>query len=145
MTMKTWQLKTFEYSESSSKREVYSNTILLQETRKTSNRQPNFTPKTTGKRTTTTKTKISIRKEIMKVWAEINKKEMKETIAKINKTRCQFFEKIKFTDLCPDSSRTKREESNQQNYKWKRRDYHRQCRSTKDYKSIMSNYGNKNA
>ena len=37
-------------SKSSSKREVYSNTILPQETRKTSNRQPNFTPKTTGKR-----------------------------------------------------------------------------------------------
>ena len=30
--------------------EVYSNTILPQETRKTSNRQPNFTPKATGKR-----------------------------------------------------------------------------------------------
>ena len=44
-------------SKSSSKREVYSNTILPQETRKTSNRQPNFTPKTTGKRTTTTKKK----------------------------------------------------------------------------------------
>ena len=42
-------------SKSSSKREVYSNTILPQETRKKSNRQPNFTPKTTGKRTTTTK------------------------------------------------------------------------------------------
>ena len=39
-------------SESSSNREVYSNTILLQETRKTSNRQLNFTPKTTGKRRT---------------------------------------------------------------------------------------------
>ena len=34
------------------KREVYSNTILPQETRKTSNRQPNLTPKTTGKRRT---------------------------------------------------------------------------------------------
>ena len=33
-------------------REVYSNTILPQETRKTSNRQPSFTPKTTGKRRT---------------------------------------------------------------------------------------------
>ena len=32
-------------SKSSSKGEVYSNTILPQETRKTSNRQPNFTPK----------------------------------------------------------------------------------------------------
>ena len=39
-------------SKSSSKREVYSNTILPQETRKTSNRQPNFTPKATGKRQT---------------------------------------------------------------------------------------------
>jgi len=39
-------------SKSSSKREVYSNTILPKETRKTLNRQPNFTPKTTGKRRT---------------------------------------------------------------------------------------------
>ena len=37
---------------SSPKREIYSNTILPQETRKTSNRQPNLTPKTTGKRRT---------------------------------------------------------------------------------------------
>ena len=37
---------------SSSKREVHSNTILSQEVRKTSNKQPNLTPKTTGKRTT---------------------------------------------------------------------------------------------
>ena len=33
-------------SKSSSKREVYSNAILPQETRKTLNRQPNCTPKT---------------------------------------------------------------------------------------------------
>ena len=39
-------------SKSSSKREVYSNTIPSQETRKTSNNQPNFTPKTTGKKRT---------------------------------------------------------------------------------------------
>ena len=32
-------------SKSSSKREVYSNTILPQETRNISNKQPNFTPK----------------------------------------------------------------------------------------------------
>ena len=32
-------------------KEAYSNTILPQETRKASNRQPNFTHKTTGKRT----------------------------------------------------------------------------------------------
>ena len=39
-------------SKSSSKREVYSSTILPQEKRKTSNRQPYFTSKTTGKRRT---------------------------------------------------------------------------------------------
>ena len=39
-------------SKSNSKREVYSNTILPQESRKTSSKQPNFTPKTTGKRRT---------------------------------------------------------------------------------------------
>ena len=32
-------------SKSSSKREIYSNKILHQETRKISNKQPNFTPK----------------------------------------------------------------------------------------------------
>ena len=71
---------------SSSKREVYSNTILPQETRKTLNRQSNFTPKTTGKKMNKGK-KISRRKEIIKIWAEINEKEMKETIVKINKTK----------------------------------------------------------
>ena len=49
--MKTKQLKTYGMQQSSSKREIYSYTILPQETRKTSNRQPYFTPKTTGKRT----------------------------------------------------------------------------------------------
>ena len=38
--------------ENSFKRKIYSNTILPQETRKTSSRQPNFIPKTTGKRIT---------------------------------------------------------------------------------------------
>ena len=37
------------------KSKVYSNTFLPQETRKTLNRQPNFTPKTTGKRKTNKK------------------------------------------------------------------------------------------
>ena len=39
-------------TKSSSKREVYNNKILPQETRKASIRQPNFAPKTTGKRGT---------------------------------------------------------------------------------------------
>ena len=65
--MKTSQLKTMGCSKSSSKREVHSNAILPQETRKTSNRQPNFTPKTGKRTTTTTKTQISRKKEINKI------------------------------------------------------------------------------
>ena len=60
------------------------------------NRQPNLTPKTTGKRTKLPK--ISRRKEIIKIRAEINEKEMKETVAKINKTKSWFFEKINKID-----------------------------------------------
>ena len=61
--MKTWQLKPMGCSKSNSKREVYSNTILPQETRKTLNGQPNFTPKTTGKRMKNKKTKLVERKK----------------------------------------------------------------------------------
>ena len=72
---------------------------LPDSSRKTSNRQPNFTPKTTGKRTTTKKpSKISRRKEIIKTKAEISETEMKETIVKINKTKSWFFEKINKID-----------------------------------------------
>ena len=49
-------------SKSSSKREVYSNTILPQEIRKTSNRQPNFAPKTTGKKKNKTSPKLEGKK-----------------------------------------------------------------------------------
>ena len=38
--------------------------------------------------------KVSRRKEIIKIRSEINEKEMKEAIAKINKTKSWFFEKI---------------------------------------------------
>ena len=86
-------------NKSSPKREVYSNTILSQESIKTSNRQLNFTLKTTGKRKTNKQqNKISRRKEIRKIQAEITKKEMKETIVKINKTKSWFFEKINKID-----------------------------------------------
>ena len=59
-------------SKNSSKREVYSNTILPQEKRKTSNRQPNFTPKTTGKRRTKSPPKLVEGKEIINIQAERN-------------------------------------------------------------------------
>ena len=42
--------------------------------------------------------KVSRRKEIIKIRSEINEKEMKETVAKINKTKSLFFEKINKID-----------------------------------------------
>jgi len=61
--------------------------------------------------------KISRRKEIIKIWAKRNEKEMKETIVKINTTKSCFFEKINKTDnpLARLINKKKREESNQQN------------------------------
>ena len=42
--------------------------------------------------------KVSRRKEMIKIRSEINEEEMKETIAKINKTKSWFFEKINKID-----------------------------------------------
>ena len=64
---------------------------------------------------------------------------MKETIVKFNKTKSWFFEKINKIDkyLARLNKKKKREESNQQNQKLKRRGYTRQCRNTKDYKRLL--------
>ena len=70
--MKIWQLKTYGIQQKQfSKREFYtsSNTILLQETRKTSNRRP----KTIIKRRTKTP-EVSKKKWTVKIRAEINEK-----------------------------------------------------------------------
>ena len=42
--------------------------------------------------------RVNRRKEILKIRAEINAKETKETIAKINRMKSWFFEKINKTD-----------------------------------------------
>ena len=42
--------------------------------------------------------RVSRRKEILKIRAEINAKETKETIAKINKAKSWFFERINKID-----------------------------------------------
>ena len=44
------------------------------------------------------KPRVSRRKEIIKIRAEINKKETKETTAKINKAKSWFFEKVNKID-----------------------------------------------
>ena len=78
-------------SKSSFKREIHSNTILPQETRNISN---NLTLQLKQLETEEQKNpKVSKRKEIIKIRSEINEKQMKETIAKINKTKSWFFEK----------------------------------------------------
>ena len=61
--------------------------------------------------------RVSRRKEIIKIRAEINEKETKETIAKINKAESWFFEKINKIDklLARLIKKEKGIESNQQN------------------------------
>ena len=102
-------------SKSSSKREVYSTIILPQKVRKISNKQPNLTPKAIRERRTKIP-KVSRSKEIIKIRSEINEKEMKETIAKINKTKSWFFEKINKIDKpLARVIKKKKEDWNQQN------------------------------
>ena len=61
--------------------------------------------------------RVTRRKEITKIRAEINEKETKETIAKISKTKSWFFEKINKIEkpLARLTKKKKGEESNQQN------------------------------
>ena len=71
-------------NKSSSNREVYSNKILTLETRKTSN---NLILHLKQLEKEQTKPKVSRRKEIIKIRAEINEIEMKKIIANINETK----------------------------------------------------------
>ena len=64
--------------------ENYSNKSLLPETRKSSNKQPDFTPKAIREQA---KPKVSRRKEIINIRAEISEREMKKTVEKINETK----------------------------------------------------------
>ena len=58
--------------------------------------------------------KVSRRKEIINIRSEINEKEMKETIAKINKSKSWFFEKINKIDKPSQTHQVKEgEDSNQ--------------------------------
>ena len=59
--------------------------------------------------------RVSTRKEIIKIKAEINVKEIKETIAKINKSKSWFFEKINRTDKPLARLIKKKREKNQIN------------------------------
>ena len=58
---------------------------------------------------------VSRRKEIIKIMTEINEKETKETIAKINKAKSWFFEKINKRDKPLARLMKKKREKNQIN------------------------------
>ena len=81
------------HDKSSAKRKVHSNTGIPQETRKKSNKSPNSTLKQLEKEEMENP-RVSRRKEILPIRAEINAKGTKETIAKINKAKSWFFERI---------------------------------------------------
>ena len=59
--------------------------------------------------------RVSRRKEILKIRAEINAKETKETIAKINKAKSWFFERINKIDKPLARLIKKQRENNQIN------------------------------
>ena len=83
--------------------------------------------------------RVSRRKEIIKIRAEINEKETKENIEKINKTKSWFFEKINKIDKPLARLIKKKRENNQiQNQKGKWRNHNRQHRNTKDHKRLLS-------
>ena len=83
--------------------------------------------------------RVSRRKEILKIRAEINAKEPKETIAKINKFKSWFFEKINKTDKPVARLIKKQREKNQIN---KIRNENGEIttentRNTKDHKRLL--------
>ena len=83
--------------------------------------------------------RVSRRKEIIKIRAEINEKETKETIAKINKTKSWFFEKINKIDQPLARLIKKKGEKGQitqLEMKW--RNHNRQHRNTMDHKRLLS-------
>ena len=57
--------------------------------------------------------RVSRRKEILKIRAEINAKETKETIVEINKTKSWFFDRIYKIDKPLDRLNKKKREKNQ--------------------------------
>ena len=92
MKVKKRQFKTYGIRQNSAKREIHSNTSLPQETRETSNNNLTSYLKQLDKEKKK-KPKVKRRKEVIKMRSEINEKETKEAIGKVNKTKHWYFEK----------------------------------------------------
>ena len=84
------------HCKSSAKGKVHSNTDIPQEIRKKSNNLTLHLKKL--EKEEMKNPRVSRRKEILKIRAEINAKETKGTIAKINKAKSWFFERINKID-----------------------------------------------
>ena len=138
MKMKTRQTKPMGLSKSSTKGMVQSNTRLSQETGEKSINNLTLHLKQLEKEEMKNP-RVSRRKEIIKIRAKINEKETKESIAKINKTKSWFFEKINKIGKPLARLVKKKREKNQINKirNEKMRDYNRQHRNTKDQKRIL--------
>ena len=92
MKMKTQQHKTYGHCKSSAKGKVHSKPGLPQETRKSKINNLALHLKQLEKEEMKNPG-VSRKKEILKISAEINAKETKENIAKINKAKTYFFNK----------------------------------------------------
>ena len=86
----------------------------LRKQKKNSNKQSNLTPKGTWEEEQTIP-KVSRRKEIIKIRAEINEIETKKRIAKINITKSWFFQKVTKIDKTLARPIKKKRERNQIN------------------------------
>ena len=83
--------------------------------------------------------RVSRRKEIIKIRVEINAKETKETIAKINKAKSWFFEKIDKIDKPLARLIKKQREKNQINkIKNENGKITTEHKNTKDHKRLLS-------
>ena len=80
--------------------------------------------------------RVSRRKEIIKIRAEINAKETNETIAKINKAKSWFFKKMNKIDKPLARFLKKKREKNQTNKI--KNEMEKSHRNTKDHKRLLS-------
>ena len=82
-----------EYRKSSAKGEIYSNTRHTSRNKKKSQINNLTLHLKQLEKEEMKNPRVSKRKEILKIKAEINAKETKETTVKINKAKCWFFER----------------------------------------------------
>ena len=124
------------FSKSSAKGKVHSNTSLPQKIRKKSN---NLTLQLKQLEKKEMNPRVSRRKEIIKIRAEISEKETKETIAKINKTKSWFFEKInKIDEPLARLIKEKREKNQISKIRNGNGEITRDNTNTKDHKRVLS-------